>query len=155
MLSHAGSAPLSIRILPITWNIHNRPFSRLCLQGLTFKGMKEMSFIEREIKRQRMENKFVLLEFYRNVMTRTMLTATRVKDSGTKKFAATDHTLSPFSIKEAWILTQVKMVLWGSSLSLLSFQLSHYSFLQQLVSWFIVFMCSDEQYETRPSNTSD
>ena len=28
------------------------------------------------------------------------ITTTRIKDSGTKKFAATDHILSPFSIKE-------------------------------------------------------
>ena len=38
-------------------------------------------------------------------MTWPTWTAARTKDSNTKKFAATNHTPSPFNIEEAWILT--------------------------------------------------
>ena len=44
----------------------------------------------------------VLLEVYRNIVTRPTWTAARAKDTGTEKFAATNHTPSLFSIKEAW-----------------------------------------------------
>ena len=54
----AGSAPLfssiSKRMLLITWNTHNSPFSRLCLPGLTFKAIT--LFIHIEIKSCRTEN---------------------------------------------------------------------------------------------------
>ena len=50
----------------------------------------------------------VLLEVYRNIITRPTRTTARTKDSSTKKFAATNHTPSNFIIKEAWILTWVR-----------------------------------------------
>ena len=40
-------------------------------------------------------------------MTWPKLTAVRTKDSGTRRFAITNHAPSPFSIKEAWVLTWV------------------------------------------------
>ena len=43
---------------------------------------------------------FVLLEIYRNIVTRPMWTAARTKDSSNKKFATASYTLSPVSIKE-------------------------------------------------------
>ena len=89
-----------------TWNVHDSPFSRLCLPGLTFKGIR--LFIRVEIKSCRTENNIGLLEVYRNIVTWPMWTAGSTKDSGTKKFAPTSHTPSPFRIKEAWILTRVR-----------------------------------------------
>ena len=41
-------------------------------------------------------------------MTRPTWTAATTEDSCTKKFPATSHTLSPFSIKEAWATTLVR-----------------------------------------------
>ena len=55
-----------------------------------------------------------------------MWIAARTKDSETKKSATTSHTPSPSGIKEASILTLVKLVLWDTSpllLSLLAFQI--------------------------------
>ena len=52
----------------------------------------------------------VLLEVYSNMVTRLGWTVEQQKDC-TKKFAKTNHTLSPFSTKETWILTPVKLVL--------------------------------------------
>ena len=79
------------------WNMIS-PLSRLCPSGWTFKG--RTFFIHIEIKICRTESNFGLLQVYRNVMT-----ARSTNDSGTEKFATTDHTSSPFNIKEAWILT--------------------------------------------------
>ena len=65
-----------------------------------------------------------------------------------------DFTPSPFSIKEAWILTQARW-LFGTQvhhlLSLLAFKLSHYFLSQQLVSQFIGLLCG-KQYELGLSN---
>ena len=52
-----------------------------------------------------------------------MWTAARTKDSGTNKLVTTSHTLSPFSIK-AWILTQVRLVLWDTNPP--SFHFAHF-----------------------------
>ena len=58
----------------------------------------------------------VLLEIYRNTVNWPMWTVARTKASDTKKPASHNHTTTtPFSIKEAWILTQVMMALWDSS----------------------------------------
>ena len=51
---------------------------------------------------------FVLLEVYRNIVTCPPKTAARTKFSDTDECATTSHTPSPFSIKEAWILTLVR-----------------------------------------------
>ena len=86
-------------MLPIAWNRHNSPFSRLCLPGLTINGI---------IKSYRKENNNSLVEFYRSIVTSLAWTAARTKDSCTKQFAIISHTPSLFSIKEASILNWVR-----------------------------------------------
>ena len=91
-----------LRILPIAWNIqesHSQGYE-------AFKDIK--FFIQIVIKSSRTENSIVLLEVYRNMMAWPTWTASRTKDSNTKKFASTNFIASHFSIKQAWILTQIR-----------------------------------------------
>ena len=55
------------------------------------------------------------------MVTRPMLTAERTKDSGIKKSTTTSPTVSPFSIKEAWILTRIRWLFGTLVCHLLSF----------------------------------
>ena len=92
MLSNADSAPLyknvAYSLQHTEQSIHPRLWPSVAEQRLTF----------------------VLLEVFRNIVTRLMWTVARAKDSDTKKFATTSHTPFLFSIKEAWILTWVKLL---------------------------------------------
>lgn len=83
---------------PKAWNTQDSPFSRLCLSGLTFKGI---------IKVAKQKITMILLEFYGNIVTRHWQVQEQ-RDFLTKKFATISHTPSHFSIKEGSILTQVK-----------------------------------------------
>ena len=88
------------------------------------------------------------MEVYRDIITWPTRTGARTKDSDIKKFATTNHTLSPFSIKEAWILT---WIFWGTLvhnlLHLLAFQIKSL-FLAPTTSWFTALSFS-EQYKIR------
>jgi len=70
----------------------------LCLSVLAFQGIT--IFHSYRDKNRRTEIAIVL-EDYRNLVTRLSRTVARTKDSSTKKFATTSHTSSPFCRKEA------------------------------------------------------
>ena len=97
-------------MLLIAWNIHNNLFSRFCLPGLTLKAIT--LFIHIEIKSCKTP---VLLKVYKNILTDlpAQLQEQRIITSpqglaSTKNSATTSHILSPFSMKETWILTCVR-----------------------------------------------
>jgi len=77
------------KMLPIAWNIHNSPFSRLWLSRLTFKDTTLFIHIDWKVVEQRIA--LFLLEVYRNIVTRPLWTAARTNDSGIKKFATVGH----------------------------------------------------------------
>ena len=99
-------------MLPIAWNIHNSPFSRLGLPGLTFKGTT--LFIHIDVKSRGTENSTFLLEVYRNIVTRLLWTAARTNDSGTKKFVTVSYIFS-------WVRRLFEILV--HHLSLLTFQI--------------------------------
>ena len=88
------------------------------------------------------------MEVYRNIITWPTGTGARTKASDIKKFATTNHTPFPFSIKEAWILT---WIFWGTLvhnlLHLLAFQIKSL-FLASTTSWFTALSFS-EQHKIR------
>ena len=67
-------------------------------QGFNLEGVTLYHTYKEKVTKQKIT--IVLLEVYRNIVTRSMGTAVRTKDSGTRKFATTNHTPFPFSIKE-------------------------------------------------------
>ena len=100
-----------LRMLPITWDIQESPFSRLWpLRAYHFS-------IHREIKSCRIEQHLTCWR-NRNIMNRSTWTGARTKDSCPKKFATNNHFY--FSIKEAWILTEVRQFSRMSTCHLLS-----------------------------------
>lgn len=66
------------RILPIAWNRHSSPFSRLYLPGWTFKGVT--LFIHMEITGCGTESNIILLEVYRNIVTRLNMDSCKNKE---------------------------------------------------------------------------
>ena len=92
------------------------------------KGIKLIHY-NRKKKVAEQRKTFVLLEVYRNTMTRSMEIVLRTKDSGSKKFAANSCTPIPFGIKGAWILTLVRWffeALVHQLLSLVAFWINIY-----------------------------
>ena len=65
--------------------IHNSTLLMLCFPGLTFSIQSREQY-----------------------MTRPLCTVARTKDSDTKKFVTTSHTLSTFSNNEAWTLVWLR-----------------------------------------------
>ena len=84
------------------------------LKALTFKDIIFFhSYVDKTLQNREQR---VLLKIHRNTMTWPMWTIPRTEDSDTKKSASVDYnTITLFSIKEARILTQGKMVLWDTS----------------------------------------
>ena len=105
------------RILSIAWNRHSSPFSRLYLPGWTFKGVT--LFIHMEIKVVEQRVTLSCWRFTGTLWPHLTCTAVRTKNSCTKKGATTSHSTFPVSLKEAWILTQVRCFL-GDTHSLFS-----------------------------------
>ena len=73
-----------------------------------------------KLKSCRTENKICLVEVYKNVVTRPMLTDAKTKDSGSKKFATVSRISYLFSTKEARILAEVNDSLRHESIFFLS-----------------------------------
>ena len=100
--------------------ILDNPLSKLFLLGLTFKSITH-SFIQRE--KCKTENNISLAGDLQEHLDQTYVDSCKNIGlahslwclAGTKKFTSTSHIPSPFNIKEAWILTLNKMVLWDSS----------------------------------------
>ena len=114
--------------LPIAWNVHNSHFSRVCLLG--FKGIT--LFIHMEIKSCRPENNICLVGGLQEHCEQTYVDSCKNRGlshplwslAGTKKFATASHMPSPFSIKEAWILTPIRWFFGTLVLHLLSLLIS-------------------------------
>ena len=104
--------------------IHNSTLLMLCFPGLTFSIQSREQY-----------------------MTRPLCTVARTKDSDTKKFVTTSHTLSTFSNNEAWTLVWLRWffgTLVPHLLGLLAFQIKVLFLAQHLISWFTGLFC-DEQ----------
>ena len=122
--------------MSVDWNIHNSPFSRFCLPGLTFKAVA--LFIHIEIKSWRRENNICLAEVYRNILTRLTWTAEREQDytshlvSGQcQEVCNSEAEPSPCSLKGVWILTSVRWFFGGlvhHLLHLMAFQIKQFFF---------------------------
>ena len=109
-------------MLPRAWNVLYSAFSRLCLPGLTFKGIRLFIYIE--INSCRTKNNICLVGGLQEHGDQTFVDSYKNKGFShplqglacTKKSATTNHTPSPFSIKRSLNSSSGKMFLWDTGL---------------------------------------
>ena len=114
MLSHAGSAALSKRMLPVAWNVHDSLVLKALPSRLDLKTSN--TFYSYRDKSCRTENNICLVQGLQEYCDQTYLDSCKNKVLlhplwglvGANKFATTNHNLSPLCIKEVWILTLVR-----------------------------------------------
>ena len=162
VLSHAGSAHF-VKECCLKPEIYKKAHSRGSDSQAWLSKVQHFPFIQTEIvAEQRITT--VLLKMYGNIVTRQadscknkgLFIASSLSLAGTKKFARTRHTPSPFIIREAWNLTRGRWFFGTLVRCLLCvswFQIkSHYSFPQHFISWYIGLSRS-EQYQLGLGNT--